>query len=66
MPAYLTKNQKRLTTYQANKSRFVTKCRWVVEAVKARLKVSFKALSKIRNFYLPTIIRLSNCGHSDQ
>lgn len=53
MPALLEKSQKQLTTEQANKSRFVTKCRWVVEVLNTFLKNSFKALKEVPNKSLP-------------
>lgn len=37
-PDFLSKTQKQFTTTSANKSRMVTKVRWVVEAVNGRLK----------------------------
>ena len=49
MPALLAKNQKQLDTQQANNSRFVTKCRWVVESRNSGLKRSFKALKEVPN-----------------
>lgn len=42
------KDQNQLTTKQANESRFVTKIRWVVEAVNGRIK-TFRALNQIQN-----------------
>ena len=56
MPVCLLQSQKQLTTFQANVSRFVTKCRWVVEAINSHLKRSFKALSQVKNSTLLTVI----------
>lgn len=49
-------NQKQLTTEQANKSRIVTKARWVVEVSNAFIKMSYKALKEVRNKSLPHTI----------
>lgn len=49
MPALIQKNQSQLTTEEANSSRLVTKCRWVVEVTNAFLKSSFKALRDVNN-----------------
>ncbi|KYN21785.1 hypothetical protein ALC57_05107 [Trachymyrmex cornetzi] len=46
MPAFLEKNQRQLTTEQANESRLVTKMRWVVEARNGHIKSIFKFLDK--------------------
>lgn len=60
MPAFLERNQKQLTTEQANDSRLVTKMRWVVEARNGHIKSIFKFLDKtiqiqhvpnLRDFY---------------
>ncbi|CAF1131941.1 unnamed protein product, partial [Brachionus calyciflorus] len=56
MPEFLDKSQKQLTCAQANKSRFVTKCRWVIEAINGILKESFRALSQVRNSMLQHIM----------
>ncbi|XP_034839386.1 uncharacterized protein [Maniola hyperantus] len=42
MPESLLEGQHQLTTRQANKSRCVTMCRWVVEVVNGRIKRDFK------------------------
>lgn len=47
MPTCLPPNQKQLTTLQANQSRFVTKCRWPVEAVNGLLKTLFRSHDKV-------------------
>ena len=38
MPDFLDKNSKQFTSEQANETRLVTKCRWVVESFHARFK----------------------------
>ena len=38
MPGLLSKTDKQLSTYDANESRLITKCRWVVESFHARFK----------------------------
>ena len=40
---------KQLTTIKANKTRFITKIRWVIEVINSFLKQSFKALSYGKN-----------------
>lgn len=42
-------DESQLSTLEANTSRLVTKCRWVVEARNGILKRSFKALSEVYN-----------------
>lgn len=42
MPESLLAGHRQLTTEQANKSRCITMCRWVVEVVNGRLKRDFK------------------------
>ena len=61
----------RMTTLQANQTRFVTKCRWVIEAVNGVFKQHFKALEKTRNTMINHIMddfriaaSLINCFHS--
>ncbi|CAH2105465.1 unnamed protein product [Euphydryas editha] len=44
MPESLSEGEHQLTTAQANKSRCVTICRWVVEAVNGHFKRDFKLL----------------------
>ena len=41
---------------QANQTRLITKCRWVIEAINGSLKQSHKALDKIQNTMLTHII----------
>ena len=38
MPGFLDKNAKQFTSEEANETRLVTKCRWVVESFQARFK----------------------------
>lgn len=49
MPACKKKEQKQLSTLEANESRLVTKCRWVIEVTNSFLKNSFKALDNVKN-----------------
>lgn len=46
MPSLIPPKQKQLSTLEANHSRFVTKCRWTVEAVNGLLKTLFRANDK--------------------
>ncbi len=70
MPSFLDQNQRQFDVYDANRSRFVTKLRWVVESVNARLK-RFKWFSQtIQNSSLPSVpdllaivAALTNCFH---
>lgn len=52
MPAFISNGEKQLSTKEANQTRFVTKCRWVVEVINAFLKVAFKALREVPNISL--------------
>lgn len=71
MPSFLGRDRRQFNVYDANRSRFVTKLRWVVEGVNARLK-RFKWLSQtIQNSSLPSVpdyiaiaAALTNCFHS--
>ena len=56
MQACKEKNQKQLTTLEANHYRLVTKCRWVVEVTNSFLKNSFKALDHVKNKSLPNTL----------
>ena len=38
MPGFLDKNSRQFTSEEANETRLVTKCRWVVESFHARFK----------------------------
>ncbi|CAF0729796.1 unnamed protein product [Brachionus calyciflorus] len=49
IPSSIRKDEKQLSTLEANKSRIVTKCRWVVEVLNSFLKRSFKALDGVTN-----------------
>ena len=70
MPSFLGKNQRQFNVYEANRSRFVTKLRWRVESVNARLK-RFRWFSQtIQNSLLPSVpdfvavvAALNNCFH---
>jgi hypothetical protein len=70
MPSFLDQNQRQFDVNNANRSRFVTKLRWVVECVNARLK-RFKWFSQtIPNSSLPSlpdytaiVAALCNCFH---
>ena len=70
MPSFLDKSRRQFDVYDANRSRFVTKLRWVIQGVNARLK-RFKWFSQtIQNSSIPfvsdymTIVgALSNCFH---
>jgi ABC-type antimicrobial peptide transport system permease subunit len=49
-------SQKQLKYNEANQTRLVTKCRWVVEAINGIFKQSYKALDQIRNTQLKHIM----------
>ncbi|CAK1592551.1 unnamed protein product [Parnassius mnemosyne] len=49
MPESLLENEHQLTTQQANRSRFVTMCRWVVEVVNGRVKRDFRLFRHVFN-----------------
>jgi len=54
IPSCVPPKQKQLTWEQGNQSRFVTKCRWVVEAINAKLKTMFRANDHVHmNVTLP-------------
>lgn len=53
MPSLIKNDEKQLSTIEANTSRFVTKIRYVIEVVNAKLKCSFKALKEVPNKSLP-------------
>ena len=57
MPSFIEGGCNQLKTSEANQSRLVTKCRWVVEVVNSHLKTSFKALAFVRNQSLPHIMQ---------
>ena len=56
LPTCVSPDQKFLTTKEANDSRFVTKCRWVIEAINGIFEQSFRALKDVSNKILPHII----------
>ena len=70
MPSFLEPNRRQFDVYDANRSRFITKLRWVIESVNARLK-RFKWFSQtIPNSSLPAVpeflaiaAALTNCFH---
>ena len=70
MPSFLDRKKTQFDVYDANRSRFITKLRWVVKSVNARLK-RFKWFSQtIQNSSLPSVpdfvaivAALSNCFH---
>jgi hypothetical protein len=53
MPKFIGKENKQFTTSEANMTRFVTKCRWIIEVINSFLKKSFKAIREVRNQSLP-------------
>jgi hypothetical protein len=55
MPSFLDKNQRQFDAYEANRSRFVTKLRWVVESVNAYLKRFIWFSQTIPNSSLPSV-----------
>lgn len=57
LPQFIDQGKSQLTTFQANQSRAVTKCRWVVEVTNAFLKTSFRALREVRNKSLPHTLK---------
>lgn len=56
LPTCCPPTQKFLTTKEANESRFVTKCRWPIEADNGIYSQSFKAVKDISNKSLPHIM----------
>ena len=57
MPSFLRKKDKQLDTKDANYSRLVTKYRWVIEVTNLFLMTSFKALRRVKNKQLKTILK---------
>lgn len=55
LPSFLSKNQKAMTTDQANETRKLTKVRWVVESAIGRLKRNILFRNTVPNAALPTI-----------
>ena len=70
MPSFLGRGRRQFNVYDANRSRFITKLRWVVEGINARLK-RFKWFGQtIQNSSLPAlpdyiaiVAALTNCFH---
>ena len=70
MPSFLGNSRRQFDAHDANRSRFVTKLRWVVEGVNARLKRYRWLGQTIQNSSLPfvsdyiaIVAALSNCFH---
>lgn len=57
IPSFLRKKEKQLDTKDANYSRLVTKCRWVIEVTNSFLMTSFQALRRVKNKQLKTILK---------
>lgn len=49
MPESVLENEFQLTTIQANRSRFVTMCRWVVQIVNGRIKRDYRLFRHVFN-----------------
>jgi hypothetical protein len=49
LPTCVPPERKQLTTRKANESRFVTKCRWVIEVINSYFSQSYNALKNVRN-----------------
>ena len=71
MPSCLGRSRRQFDVYDDNRSRFVTKLRWVVESVNTRLKRLKWFSQTIRNSslpsvtdYVPILAALTNCFHS--
>ncbi|CAF1045047.1 unnamed protein product [Brachionus calyciflorus] len=67
------RNKNQFSSEEANQTRLVTKCRYVVEVVNRIFKQQFKALDQIQNKMIPDIIddyriaaSLINCFFSDK
>ena len=56
MPSLMARDEKQLDSKSANQTRFVTKCRWVVEVVNSFLR-TFKALKQVPNKSLPHVFQ---------
>ena len=57
LPTCVPPERKQLTTREANESRFVTKCRWVIEVINSYFSQSYNALKNVRNKMLPHIMK---------
>lgn len=55
--SYITKGEKQFTCYEANVTRYITKCRWVIEAINRFFKKTFKALDEVNNKSLTHILQ---------
>ena len=62
-PLFIESGETQLGTLEANQSRFVTKCRWVLEVINSHLKTSFRAISKVNNRTLPPIMDIGLLVH---
>ena len=56
IPAFKDKDKKQLSSEEANFSRLVTKCRYVVEVTNSFVKNSFRALEGLNNRSLDHIL----------
>lgn len=57
VPAFISKSEKQLDWYEANTSRFVTKCRYVVEVENGKMKQIFRYFDKVwQNISLPHLM----------
>jgi hypothetical protein len=57
LPTCVPPERKQLTTREANESRFVIKCRWVIEVINSYFSQSYNALKNVRNKMLPHIMK---------
>lgn len=57
MPAFLERGQRQLTTEDANDSRLITKCRWIIEARNGHVKSIFKFFNNVIPFHHATNLR---------
>ena len=68
MPSFLGRGRRQFHVYDANRSRFITKLRWLVESVNTRLKwfsqtIENSSLPSVLN-YVAIVTALTNCFHS--
>ena len=59
MPDFLDKNSKQFTSEQANETRLVTNCRWVVESFQACFKKWRMFAERIDQSFIPNIAALT-------
>ena len=59
MSGFLDRNSKQFTSEQANETRLVTKCRWVVESFHARFKKWRMYAERIDQSFIPNIAPLT-------